>query len=114
MVLNCQNVKAVISMAARKLAAKAARRFVRCVRSVKAYTPKKPPAFCNKDVMPIQVVVLPARSVPEKPSARNDRSKTGRKRSKLKKPIPHSPTTPAKARSIPTIELRRQDRKSVV
>lgn len=39
--------------------------------------------------MPIQVVVLPESAAPVKPWARNVRSRTGRKRSKLKKPIPH-------------------------
>ena len=64
--------------------------------------------FCNSEVMPIQMVVLPASSAPVRPWARKVFSSTGRSRSKLKKPMPHSPTTPAKASSMPTMELRLQ------
>ena len=103
-----QNVYAVITMAARKLTSErllAPRVSGEVGEGVDA---EEGAEVLQQDVMPIQMVVLPARAAPVKPCSRKVFSSTGRSRSKLKKPMPHSPTTPEKASSMPTMELRLQ------
>ena len=70
--------------------------------------PRNAPAFCTSEAMPVQNVFLPAIRFSGMPCARKVLSSTLESRSKLKKPMPHSPTTPANASSMPTIVLWRQ------
>ena len=58
-------------------------------------------------MIPFQVVSLPAISCAEKPCPWKCFRKTRSTRSKLKKPMPHRPTTPENASSMPTMVLCR-------
>ena len=71
--------------------------------------PKNAPPFCTSDVMPFQNVSLPRDLlVPAGPAPGSACGRPGPTRSKLKKPMPQRPTTPAKASTMPTIVFRRQ------
>src|SRR5258706_15877588 len=70
--------------------------------------PQNPPKFCSSETIPVQVVFFAAITDSGRPCARKVFSSTQLKKSKLKKPMPHRPTTPAKASVIPTSVFFRQ------